>query len=69
MQAEKGCPECIQHLACKNYNAVLNKRAGMIVLRHLLEAEEAHAQRAEDESAEAEAAAMAAMAGFAADAS
>ncbi len=25
---EKGCPSCIQHLDCKNYNAVLNKQGG-----------------------------------------
>ena len=39
--AVKGCPSCVQHLRCKNYNSVLNKRAAALVLTHLLEAERA----------------------------
>ncbi|GIL86775.1 hypothetical protein Vretifemale_15010 [Volvox reticuliferus] len=40
----KGCPQCVQHLECRNYNAVLNKAAAEVVLRHVLEQERAHAE-------------------------
>ena len=33
----KGCPDCIHHLDCRNYNAVLSKAAAEVVLRHALE--------------------------------
>lgn len=36
--AAKGCPGCAQHLDCKNYNAVLHKAGGILVLRSALEA-------------------------------
>ncbi|KAL6746607.1 hypothetical protein V8C86DRAFT_1481591 [Haematococcus lacustris] len=36
---EKGCPACVQHLDCKNYNAVLNKQATVLVLEQCLAAE------------------------------
>ena len=32
----KGCPCCVQHLDCKNYNAVLNKAGGVLVLKAVL---------------------------------
>ena len=34
-----GCPGCIQHTACDQYNAVLNKRAGVLVLGACLQAQ------------------------------
>ncbi|KAG7666576.1 hypothetical protein KSW81_000350 [Nannochloris sp. 'desiccata'] len=34
-----GCPGCIQHTNCGEYNAVLNKEAGRLVLEAALEAE------------------------------
>ncbi|GIL51561.1 hypothetical protein Vafri_7530, partial [Volvox africanus] len=40
----KGCPQCVQHLECRNYNAVLSKTAAEVVLRHVLEQERAHAE-------------------------
>ncbi len=42
----KGCPSCVQHLDCKNYNAVLSKAAAQLVLRELLAAERAYAAAA-----------------------
>lgn len=33
----KGCPGCVQHLDCKNYNAVLNKAGAVLVLKAALE--------------------------------
>jgi len=35
----KGCPRCVQHLDCKNYNAVLSKQAAVLVLREALRQE------------------------------
>ena len=32
----KGCPQCVQHLDCRNYNAVLCKAGAEVVLRHVL---------------------------------
>jgi DEAD/DEAH box helicase domain-containing protein len=43
----KGCPGCVQHLDCKNYNAVLSKRAGVVVLRAAIEQEAAYVRRQE----------------------
>jgi DEAD/DEAH box helicase domain-containing protein len=40
----KGCPCCVQHLDCKNYNAVLNKRGAVLVLEAALEQEAALAE-------------------------
>lgn len=34
-----GCPGCIQHTDCNQYNAVLDKRAGIVVLQATLEAQ------------------------------
>ena len=31
--ATTGCPGCIQHTTCNQYNAVLDKKAGIIVLQ------------------------------------
>jgi DEAD/DEAH box helicase domain-containing protein len=48
----KGCPRCVQHLDCKNYNAVLSKRAALVVLRAALEQEQgrvAQQQQQQDE--------------------
>ncbi len=42
----KGCPSCVQHLDCKNYNAVISKAGAQLVLRETLEAERAHAAAA-----------------------
>lgn len=32
-----GCPACVQHTECSEYNAVLHKRAAAVVLESLLE--------------------------------
>lgn len=40
----KGCPCCVQHLDCKNYNAVLNKAGAVLVLEAALEQEAAVAE-------------------------
>ena len=34
-----GCPGCCQHVDCSEYNAMLNKQAGIAVLEAVLEAE------------------------------
>ncbi len=34
--APTGCPGCIQHTTCNQYNAVLNKEAGIIVLQVMI---------------------------------
>ena len=34
-----GCPGCVQHLDCSQYNAVLNKQAGVLVLQATLDAQ------------------------------
>lgn len=39
----KGCPCCVQHLDCKNYNAVLHKAGAVLVLQEALQQEAAHA--------------------------
>lgn len=36
---EGGCPGCVQHTDCGEYNSVLNKEAGQLVLKCCLEAE------------------------------
>jgi ATP-dependent helicase YprA (DUF1998 family) len=38
--AEGGCPECVQHTHCGEYNSVVNKEAARIVLEATVEAEE-----------------------------
>lgn len=35
-----GCPGCVQHTTCNQYNAVLNKAAAVVVLQATLEAQE-----------------------------
>lgn len=35
----KGCPSCVQHLNCSQYNAVLSKQSGEVVLRHVIQEE------------------------------
>lgn len=34
-----GCPSCVHFVSCNGYNAMLNKRAALVVLEHLLEQE------------------------------
>lgn len=34
----KGCPACVQHLHCGNYNAVLSKAGAALVLQAALDA-------------------------------
>jgi DEAD/DEAH box helicase domain-containing protein len=45
----KGCPRCVQHLDCKNYNAVLSKQGAVHVLRAALEQEESYMQRTQQQ--------------------
>lgn len=40
-----GCPGCVQHMDCGEYNAVLNKFSAIIVLQCTLEAEQEHRDR------------------------
>ena len=40
-----GCPGCVQHTDCGEYNAVLNKFSAMIVLQCTIEAEAEHRER------------------------
>ena len=40
-----GCPACVQHMDCGEYNAVLNKFSAIIVLQCTLEAEAEHRAR------------------------
>ncbi len=40
-----GCPGCVQHTDCGEYNAVLNKFSAIIVLQCTIEAEEEHRKR------------------------
>lgn len=40
-----GCPACVQHLGCTEYNAVLHKRAAIAVLELTLSAEAEYAER------------------------
>ena len=43
--AMSGCPGCVQHLGCTEYNAVLHKRAAVAVLEATLASEREHAAR------------------------
>lgn len=45
----KGCPACVQHLDCKNYNAVLSKKAAVHVLKAAIEQELAYLQRGQQQ--------------------
>jgi ATP-dependent helicase YprA (DUF1998 family) len=40
-----GCPACVQHLGCTEYNAVLHKRAAVAILEITLRAEAEHRAR------------------------
>ena len=40
-----GCPGCVQHLGCTEYNAVLHKRAAIAILEVTLASEREHAAR------------------------
>ena len=40
-----GCPGCVQHTTCNQYNAVLNKAAAVVVLEATLEAQDAFRQK------------------------
>lgn len=40
-----GCPGCIQHTDCNQYNAVLDKQAGIVVLEATLEAQNEFRER------------------------
>ena len=40
-----GCPGCVQHLGCTEYNAVLHKRAAAAILEITLAAEAEHRAR------------------------
>ena len=42
---DTGCPGCIQHTDCNQYNAVLNKRAGVVVLQATLDAQDEFRER------------------------
>jgi DEAD/DEAH box helicase domain-containing protein len=44
-RAMSGCPACIQHLGCTEYNAVLHKRAAITVLECTLAAETEYVSR------------------------
>ncbi|KAK9816796.1 hypothetical protein WJX72_005198 [[Myrmecia] bisecta] len=44
-QSDSGCPSCIQHTDCGEYNAVLHKGAGKIVLECTLQAEDEYRER------------------------
>ena len=40
-----GCPGCVQHTTCNQYNAVLNKAAAVVVLKATIEAQDAFRQQ------------------------
>jgi len=43
---QEGCPECVQHTDCGEYNSVLHKEGGRLVLEAALEMElERHGAR------------------------
>lgn len=43
--SDSGCPACVQHPDCGEYNAVLSKRAALLVLSATLQAEAEHRTR------------------------
>jgi hypothetical protein len=53
----KGCPRCVQHQDCRSYNTVLNKRGAALLLRAVIEREDAFAVAEERKRAVAAAAA------------
>lgn len=40
--AQEGCPGCVWHLGCGQYNQLLDKEAGRAILRETIAAEDAH---------------------------
>lgn len=40
--SDSGCPACIQHPDCNEYNAVLSKQSAILVLQATLRAETEH---------------------------
>jgi len=40
---QRGCPACVQHLNCKNYNAVLSKKGAVVILKAAIEQEHQYA--------------------------
>ena len=40
--SDSGCPACIQHPDCNEYNAVLSKQSAVLVLQATLRAENEH---------------------------
>ncbi|CAL5362421.1 unnamed protein product [Camellia sinensis] len=40
--ADTGCPNCVQNLACHEYNEVLHKDAAIIIIKGVLDAEKSH---------------------------
>lgn len=44
--APKGCPSCVQALECGSYNTVLDKAGALVVLEHVLAAEQQRAKAA-----------------------
>lgn len=38
-ESDHGCPSCVQHTGCGEYNTVLHKDSGRIVLMHVLKHE------------------------------
>ena len=43
--SDTGCPGCVQHTGCNQYNAVLHKQAGIVVLNAVLQAQAAFRQQ------------------------
>ena len=43
--SDSGCPACVQNADCGEYNAVLSKRAAVVVLNATLQAEAEHRSR------------------------
>lgn len=39
---DTGCPNCVQNLACHEYNEVLDKDAAVIIIKGVLEAEKSY---------------------------
>lgn len=47
-----GCPNCIQYLACSEYNEVLNKHAAIVILQGVIDAEESYRKGKDDKTHE-----------------
>ncbi|KAL1541704.1 hypothetical protein AAHA92_25893 [Salvia divinorum] len=46
--AEGGCPNCVQHLGCTEYNEVLHKDAAIMIIKGVLDAERSNIQKNDD---------------------